>query len=132
MRVARAVRVDRLDVRRRDMDHVLISGIRCCPGGAHEVCALGSCAHENGTIQLSEHPSSRFARLESPVANARISAPVSDLLSLPVVHRDDDVVRGQPLRDPDDGRDIQEDVHTLGEGAQRRLCGLAVRGVVHE
>ena len=42
------------------------------------------------------------------------------------------MARGQALRDSDDGRDVQDDAHTLRQDAQRRLCGLPVRGVVHE
>ena len=71
-------------------------------------------------------------RLTAPVADARILALLTNLLGLPVVHRHDDVIGGQLLWDPDDWGDVQDDAHALGQDAQRRLRGLAVRGVVHE
>ena len=94
MCVASAVCVDRLDARCRDVRCALIEGVRSCRGRPGDVCALGACADENGTIQHSEHRARRFARMESPVASARIASLVSDLLSLPVVHRHDDAVGG--------------------------------------
>ena len=39
---------------------------------------------------------------------------------------------GQPVRNSNDGRDVQNHAHALGQDPQRRLRGLPVRGVVHE
>ena len=132
VRVARAVRVDRLDARRRNVGRVLIAGIRRCPGGAHKVCALGTRAHEDGPAQQAEHCARCFARLTAPVADARIPSLLSDLLGLPVVHRHDDPVGGQPIWDTDHGGDVQDDTHALGQDVQRRFRGLTVRGVIHQ
>ena len=49
-----------------------------------------------------------------------------------MVHRHDDPVGGQSVRDADHGGDVQDDTHTLGQGAQRCFCGLPVRWVIHE
>ena len=64
-------------------------------------------------------PSAQLLALDLPSAQllallqAALCALVNDLLSFPMVHRDNYVARGQTLRDANNRRDIQNDLHAL-------------------
>ena len=131
MRVARAVCVDRLDPRCRYRCDA-IGGVHCRLCGHADIGALCACAHENGAMQQAEHRARGLARLVAQVVDARIPSLLTNLLGLPMVHRHDDPVGGQSVRDADHGGDVQDDTHTLGQGAQRCFCGLPVQWVIHE
>ena len=115
--VPRAVRIDRLDARCRDSECVLIAGIRGYRRGISEICAFRSRAYHDGSAQQAEHCARRFVGLTAPVADARIPSLLTNLLSLPMVHRHDDVVGGKIGRDTDHGGDVEEDAHALGQDA---------------